>query len=101
MAGVLYGVLTGTGNPRLLAANTELFMTLPLVAAFLLLLRRQWFWAGVVLVVAGAFKQVAAVEVLLLPFALFWLQEKGGRTSAALAFAGGVVTGLAAGAALL
>src|SRR5229473_8586539 len=43
LAALLYGVLTGAGNPRLLAANTEVFMTLPLAAAALLMLRRQWF----------------------------------------------------------
>src|SRR3989475_11933095 len=41
LAATFYGLLTAMGNPRLLAANTELFMTLPLAAAFLLMLRRQ------------------------------------------------------------
>src|SRR6267142_2094479 len=30
LAALMYGILTGAGNPRLLAANTELFMMLPL-----------------------------------------------------------------------
>src|SRR6266581_5516747 len=30
LAALIYGVLTGAGNPRLLAANTEIFMMLPL-----------------------------------------------------------------------
>src|ERR1700680_1036920 len=30
LAAVFYGVMTGAGNPRLLAANTEAFMMLPL-----------------------------------------------------------------------
>ena len=101
LAAVLYGVLTGAGNPRLLAANTELFMTLPLAAAFLLLLRGRWFWSAVLMVAAGAFKQVAAVEVLLLPAALFVLEERGDRVSAAVRFGLGLAAGLGAGAVLL
>ena len=101
VAAVLYGVLTASGNPRLLAANSEVFMVLPLTAAFLLLVRRQWLWAAVLMVVAGAFKQVAAVDVLLLPAAIVWLEPRGGRARAALVFAAGIVAGLAAGAALL
>src|ERR1700730_17950886 len=58
LAALFYGVLTGAGNPRLLASNTELFMMLPLTAAFLLMLRRQWLWSGALMVAAGAFKQV-------------------------------------------
>src|ERR1700688_260732 len=33
LSALFYGVLTAAGNPRLLAANTELFMMLPLVAS--------------------------------------------------------------------
>ena len=64
LAALFYGVLTAAGNPRLLATNTELFMMLPLTASVLLMLRRQWLWSGVLLVAAGAFRQVAAVNVL-------------------------------------
>src|SRR5216683_1722917 len=46
LAAVFYGVMTGAGNPRLLAANTEVFMMLPLTASLLLMLRRQWLWSG-------------------------------------------------------
>src|SRR5260370_6100660 len=63
LAATFYGLLTAMGNPRLLAANTELFMTLPLTAAFLLMLRRQWLWSGLLLVVAGAFTHVPAADV--------------------------------------
>src|SRR5260370_41591246 len=35
LAATFYGLLTAMGNPRLLAANPELFITLPLAAAFL------------------------------------------------------------------
>jgi 4-amino-4-deoxy-L-arabinose transferase-like glycosyltransferase len=101
LSALLYGVLTGAGNPRLLAANTELFMTLPLVAAFLLLLRRQWFWSAVLMVAAGTFKQVAAVEVLLLPVGLVLLEPRDHRTRAAAWFCGGIAVGLLAAAGLL
>jgi len=101
VAAVLYGVLTASGNPRLLAANSEVFMVLPLTAAFLLLLRRQWFWAALLMVAGGAFKQVAAVEVLLLPAALVVLEPGPGRIRGALLAAAGLAAGLAAGAALL
>jgi 4-amino-4-deoxy-L-arabinose transferase-like glycosyltransferase len=101
LAALLYGVLTGAGNPRLLAANTELFMTLPLVGAVLLMMRRQWFWSAALMVVAGAFKQVAAVEVLLLPVGLVLLEPRESRIRAAAWFCGGIAAGLIAGAALL
>jgi 4-amino-4-deoxy-L-arabinose transferase-like glycosyltransferase len=101
LAALLYGVLTGAGNPRLLAANTELFMTLPLTAALLLMMRRQWFWSAVLMVVAGAFKQVAAVEVLLLPVGLGLLEPRDSRMRATAWFCGGIAVGLFAGAGLL
>jgi 4-amino-4-deoxy-L-arabinose transferase-like glycosyltransferase len=101
LAATFYGLVTAMGNPRLLAANTELFMTLPLTAAFLLMLRRQWLWSGLLMVVAGAFKQVAAAEVLLLPVGLLVLHARGERTGAAIRFGAGILIGLAAGAAAL
>ena len=101
LAATFYGLLTATGNPRLLAANTELFMTLPLTAAFLLMLRRQWLWSGLLMVIAGAFKQVAAAEVLLLPLGLLVLEARGARTGALVRFGAGILLGLAAGAAAL
>jgi 4-amino-4-deoxy-L-arabinose transferase-like glycosyltransferase len=101
LAALLYGVLTGAGNPRLLAANTELFMTLPLTAAFLLMMRRQWFWSAALMVVAGSFKQVAAVEVLLLPVGLVLLEPRDSRIRAGAWFCGGLAAGLIAGAGLL
>ena len=101
LAATFYGVLTATGNPRLLAANTELFMTLPLTAGFLLLLRRQWLWSALLMVVAGAFKQVAAAEVLLLPVGLLVLEARGARMQAAARFGAGILIGLAVGAAAL
>lgn len=101
LAAIFYGLLTAAGNPRLLASNTELFMTLPLTAAFLLMLRRQWLWSGLLMVVAGAFKQVAAAEVLLLPVGLVLLETKEARAGAALRFGAGIVIALAVGAAAL
>ena len=101
IAAVLYGALTASGNPRLLAANTEVFMVLPLSAAFLLLLRRNWFWSAVLMVVGGAFKQVAAVDVLLLPVALLLLEPRATRSKATLLFGAGLAVALAAGAGLL
>jgi 4-amino-4-deoxy-L-arabinose transferase-like glycosyltransferase len=101
LAALIYGILTAAGNPRLLAANTELFMMLPLTASVLLMLRRQWLLAGVLLAAAGAFKQVAGVNVLLLPLAVVLLEPSGRRLSAAGKFAGGLLAGLAAGALLL
>src|SRR5256885_12385110 len=53
LAALFYGILTAAGNPRLLAANTEVFMMLPLCASVLCLLRPQWFWSGVLLIAAG------------------------------------------------
>src|SRR5258706_12535056 len=84
MAAALYGVLSAAGNPRLLAANTELFMMLPLTASVVLTLRRQWLWAGVLLVAAGSFRQVAAINVLLIPIAIFYLEPRETPVRAAL-----------------
>jgi 4-amino-4-deoxy-L-arabinose transferase-like glycosyltransferase len=101
LAALLYGVLTGAGNPRLLAANTELFMMLPLSASVLLMLRREWLWSGALLAAAGAFKQVAAVNLLLVPVALVLLEPRDRRVVAFGRFAGGLAGGLALAAALL
>jgi hypothetical protein len=101
LASLFYGVLTAAGNPRLLATNTEIFMELALTASVLLMLRRRWFWSGCLLVVAGAFRQVAAVNVLLAVAGIAWLVPPGNRRRAAAAFASGVIAALAAGAAVL
>ncbi|MEO8745514.1 MAG: hypothetical protein ABI334_09295 [Candidatus Dormiibacterota bacterium] len=101
IAALFYGVLTAAGNPRLLATNTELFMMLPLVASALLMLRRHWLWSGLLLVAAGAFRQVAAVNVLLAVAAIYWLEPPASRPRAATSFAGGIVAGLVGGALLL
>ncbi len=101
LAALFYGVLTAAGNPRLLAANTELFMMLPLVASVLLMLRRRWFWSGCLLVAAGAFRQVAAVNVFLAIAGIVWLEPTGNRWRAAASFAGGIAAALVAGALVL
>src|SRR6185312_4590197 len=93
MAATLYGLLTAAGNPRLMAANTELFMMLPLTASVLLTLRRQWPWAAAMLVAAGTFRQVAAVNVLLIPVAILYLEPRPARARAALWSAAGLGAG--------
>ena len=101
LAAALYGFLTAAGNPRLLASNTEIFMMLPLTASVLVMLQRRWFWSGLLLVAAGAFRQSAAVDLLLVPFALAWLEPRESRWQAALRFGGGLSAGLLAGVGVL
>jgi 4-amino-4-deoxy-L-arabinose transferase-like glycosyltransferase len=101
LAALFYGVLTAAGNPRLLATNTEVLMMLPLTASVLFMLGRRWAWAGAMLVVAGAFRQSAAVNLFLLLAGVLWL-EPGARRLRAVAFlAGGALGALALGAAAL
>ena len=99
LAALFYGLLTAAGNPRLLATNTEVLMMLPLSASVLLMLRRKWFLSGLLLVAAGAFRQSAAINLLLVPFGIAWLASS--RPQAIARFALGVVAGLIAGALLL
>ena len=101
LAALFYGVLTAAGNPRLLAANTEIFMMAPLAGSVLLMLRRQWFWCGMVLVAAGAFRQSAAINVLLVGLAILWLETPNLRWRAFGVFATGLVAGLAVGAVII
>ena len=82
-------------------ATLELLMMLPLSASVLLMLRRRWLWSGAVLAVAGGFKQVAAINLLLVPVAVILLEPGGRRLRASGTFAGGLTAGLLAGAALL
>jgi len=99
LAAVFYGVMTGAGNPRLLAANTELFMMLPLAISFVAMLRGHWLSSGLMLVAAGAFRQSAAIQLLLVPLALIYLEEN--RARAVALFGGGLAAGLLLGAGLL
>lgn len=101
LAALFYGLLTAAGNPRLLASNTEIFMMLPLTGSVLLMLRRRWFWCGLLLVAAGAFRQSAAVNVVLVGLGLVWLEPPLNRLRAAGFVAAGLIAGLAAGAALI
>ncbi|MGZ6299005.1 MAG: glycosyltransferase family 39 protein [Candidatus Limnocylindria bacterium] len=101
LAAFFYGLLTAAGNPRLLASNTEIFMMVPLTASVLTMLRRRWFWTGVLLVAAGAFRQSAAVNVVLVALGLLWLELHPGRLRSTALFGGGVVAGLIAGTALI
>ncbi len=104
-AGVLgalfYGVLTAAGNPRLLATNTEILMMVPLTASVFFMLRRRWGWAGALLVAAGAFRQSAAVDVLLVAVGVFWLEPGDRRVRALVSLAGGAAVALAMGAGVL
>ena len=101
LAALFYGVLTAAGNPRLLATNTEIFMGLGLTASVLLMLRKQWFWCGCLMVAAGAFRQVAAVNVLLAVVGILWLEPAGKRLRAAAWLAGGLAAALSGGALIL
>src|SRR5438094_323101 len=84
LAALFYGVLTAAGNPRLLATNTEILMMLPLAASVLFMLRRRWLWAAAMLAGAGAFRQSAAVNVLLLAAGVLWLEPAERRLWAVL-----------------
>jgi hypothetical protein len=101
LAALIYGILTGAGNPRLLASNTELFMMLPLTLSVLVMLRRRWLLSGALLVAAGAFKQVAAINLLLVPIAVMLLEPSEKRLRAAGMFAFGVAGALVAGTVVL
>jgi 4-amino-4-deoxy-L-arabinose transferase-like glycosyltransferase len=78
-----------------------LFRALPLTASVLLMLRRLWIWSGALLAAAAAFKQVAAVNLLLVPIAVLLLEPRDRRLRASALFAAGLVGGLALGALLL
>ncbi len=101
LAAIFYGVMTAAGNPRLLAANTEAFMMLPLTASLLLMLRRHWVWSGLLLAAAGAFRQSAAVDVLLLPLAIVYFEPRESRARGSALFIGGLAAGLLAGAVMI
>ncbi len=101
LAALFYGLLTAAGNPRLLAANTEIFMMLPLTASVLFMLRRRWFWTGFLLVVAFTFRQSAAVDVLLVGLALWWLEPRARLWKAAGMTSAGALTGFVAAAGLI
>src|SRR5207253_5130945 len=101
LGALFYGILTAAGNPRLLASNTEVFMMLPLTASVLLALRRQWFWSALLLVAAGAFRQSAAVNIIVLGVGIFWLEEPARRWRAAQIALAGIGAGLIAGALLI
>src|SRR5260370_9064634 len=73
-------------------------MELALTASVLLMFRRRWFWSGLLLVLAGAFRQVAAVNLLLAVVAVVWLEPAGHRLRSAGSLAAGVSVALAAGA---
>ena len=101
LAALFYGVLTAAGNPRLLAANTEIFMMLPLVASVLSMFQRRWFWTGLLIVAAFAFRQSAAANVVLIGLALWWLEPRATLMRAGALVTAGALTGFAATAGLI
>jgi hypothetical protein len=101
LSALAYGILTAAGNPRLLASNTELFMMLPLSASVLLMLRREWLWSGVLLAMAGTFRQSAGINLLLLPVAVALLETPDRRIRSSALYMAGLAGALAVGAVLL
>lgn len=100
-AGLLYGVFTTVYYPKMLAANTEVFMMLPLAGAVLLALvardaRRWWLplaGAGALVVVAAGFKQSSPINLAALAVAVV-------GTSRPLLRLGAIAAGFAAALAL-
>ncbi len=101
LAAIFYAASTAAGNPQLLGTNTEVLMMVPLTASVLLMLRKRWLWSGALLIAAVAFKQVAAVNLLLFPAAIALLESRETRLRASAMFAGGLAAGLVIGAAML
>src|SRR5439155_10365258 len=99
--GLFYGPLTAAGNPRLLASHTELFMMLPLCASVLFGLRRRLFWSGALVAVAFAFRQSAAVNVVVIALAILWLEPARARLRALIATAAGGIVALVGGAGVI
>jgi len=87
-AGVFYGVFTTVCYPKMLAANTEVFMMLPLaVAVWLVVARdRAWAWlaAGVLVAIATGYKQSAPLNLIVVFVAARTWSRAG---AAALGFA--------------
>src|SRR5204863_1941990 len=65
------------------------------------MLRRQWFWAGLLLVAAFAFRQSAAVNLLLIGLALWWVEPRASVIRAGALVTAGALTGFVAGAGLI
>jgi hypothetical protein len=65
LAALFYGVFSTVYYDKMLAANTELFMVLALSAAVLLLIQNRAFAAGALIALAGLYKQIAFVMLLL------------------------------------
>jgi hypothetical protein len=76
-------------------------MMLPLSASVLLMLRRRWLWSGALLAAAGMFRQSAAINLLLVPAGIFFLESPGNRRRAAWLTGAGLAGAVGAGAALL
>jgi len=63
-AALFYGVFTSVYYPKMLAANTEVFMMLPLCGSVLALLDRRFLLAGVLIGLGCLWKQVALANLL-------------------------------------
>jgi len=68
LAVLFYGVFTSVYYPKMIAANTEIFMMLPLAGAFALVLvkeKREWalVGAGALVAVGCLYKQIAVVTL--------------------------------------
>ena len=95
VAALLYVVFTAAGYPQMAAANTEVFMMLPLAGSFLLMLDGRWFAAGGLIALAALTKQVALTQLLLLPLAaVLWEDRWRPLAGGLLGFAAGLATAL-------
>jgi hypothetical protein len=81
LAGIGYGVFTTVYYPKMLAANTEVFMMGALAGAMWLVwtARRRWHWlaAGALVAVACAFKQTAGATLLVALAGAFAARDRG------------------------
>ena len=81
LAVLFYGVFTSVYYPKMIAANTEIFMMLPVTAAFALVLRRSawaYFAAGALIAAGCLYKQIAVVT-LPVPILAAVIDRKIGR----------------------
>jgi hypothetical protein len=64
VAFVLYGVFTAAGYPAMAAANTEVFMMLPVALTMLTVIASRWWLAGALVAIAAFTKQTAVLDLL-------------------------------------
>lgn len=75
VAAALYAGFTAIGYPKMAAANTEVFMMLPLCASVLMMIDGRWLAAGGLIALAAFTKQVAVFQLLLVPLAMVQWRE--------------------------